>query len=51
MFRVITGACSGGTQQFLESHKIEERPYSIEEIINLTKGQYGHNIFVEFFTQ
>ena len=48
-YRVITGACSFGTKDFVISNNIENKIYSIREIIELTKGRYGHNTFEEFF--
>lgn len=51
MYRVITGACKMGTEQFLKSNNIEIRPYSVNEIIDLTKGHYGSKIFIEFFNK
>ncbi len=49
MYRVITGACRQGTQNFLESlHEIKEE-YTVREIMELTKGQYGFNTFERFF--
>lgn len=49
MYRVITGACQYGTQQFLEQNKIQERDYTVAEIIELTKGHYGSESFKRFF--
>ncbi|MDD5293736.1 MAG: hypothetical protein PHW40_05440, partial [Candidatus Izemoplasmatales bacterium] len=49
MFRVITGACAYGTNRFIEEQKIEKRPYSVGEILELTKGQYGHEEFAKYF--
>jgi len=51
MFRVITGACSYGTERFLEENKVEKRPYSVGEILELTKSQYGHETFADFFKE
>jgi hypothetical protein len=41
LYRVMTGACAFGVKQFIDSHNIENRDYSIAEIIEKTKGQYG----------
>ena len=49
MYRVITGACSTGTKHFIESNSIKKKQYSITEIINITKGQYGCDSFSSFF--
>ena len=50
-YRVITGACRAGTQDYLE-HRLPEpkkEKYSIKEIIELTKDEYGGKEFREFF--
>jgi hypothetical protein len=51
MYRVITGACSGGTQAFLSAHPelSTRKQYSVAEIIALTNGQYGSDALKEFF--
>ena len=48
-YRVITGACSFGTKDFVKTNNIEEKDYSIKEIIKLTKGKYGNETFKNFF--
>ena len=50
-YRVITGACAMGTRHFCETilgDKKKER-YTVAEVIELTKGQYGAESFKEFF--
>lgn len=49
MYRVITGACRQGTQNFIESLGELKESYSVKEIIDLTKGQYGSGTFQKFF--
>ena len=49
MYRVITGACRQGTECFIQSLGELKEFYTIREAIELTKGQYGHERFVEFF--
>jgi hypothetical protein len=49
MYRVITGACRQGTQHFLDSAKPEQRDYTVREIIEKTKGQYGSEALQNFF--
>ena len=49
IYRTITGACSFGTQSFVESSGMEKREYSIAEIIEKTEGQYGADKFKVFF--
>ena len=49
-YRVITGACSFGTKDFVENYLSEKKDkYTIREMIELTKGRYGNKIFKEFF--
>ena len=49
-YRTITGACSFGTNNFLENNKEKCKPeLTRKEVEEATKGQYGHNTFVEFF--
>ena len=48
-YRVITGACSAGTKMFVQSLSITKDKYTISEIIELTKGNYGHEKFKNFF--
>lgn len=50
MYRVITGACQQGTEQFLSSLGKLKTEYTIREAIKLTEGQYGASNFKEFFT-
>ena len=50
-YRVITGACAMGTRHFCEvvlGNKKKDK-YSIAEVIELTKGQYGSESFASFF--
>ena len=51
-YRVITGACALGTRHFCESVLGDQRKekYSIAEVIQLTKGQYGAETFARFFS-
>ena len=49
-YRTITGACSLGTENFIENSKDKLKPrMSLREVITVTEGQYGHNCFKEFF--
>ena len=49
-YRVITGACSFGTKDFVENYLTEKKDkYTIREMIKLTKGRYGNETFKEFF--
>ena len=49
MYRIITGACQQGTQRFLDSLDEHKEEYTIREIIDLTRGQYGGGTFEAFF--
>ena len=49
-YRVITGACSFGTKDFVTTRlKKKKKNYTIAEIISATKGEYGNNAFSDFF--
>ena len=48
-YRVVTGACGFGVREFVESNKIEQKEYTIEEVIGLTKNSYGGSSFASFF--
>lgn len=52
-YRTITGACSAGTRDYIENRLPEPHKdkYTIREIINLTKGEYGSETFVKFFNE
>jgi hypothetical protein len=49
-YRIITGACKYGVNQFL--NEIDKKEfYSLSEVITLTKGEYGHESFKGFFNK
>ncbi|NDV77867.1 hypothetical protein D0T57_02635 [Dysgonomonas sp. 511] len=50
MYRVITGACSFGTREFVQN-RLEERKekYTISEILKITASEYGGSTFASFF--
>ena len=51
-YRVITGACSFGTRDYVKNRLPKKKEtYTIGEIIELTKGEYRNNIFESFFTE
>ena len=51
-YRVITGACSAGTRQFCENIlTVKKEKYTVREIAELTRGQYGHEKFLDFFNK
>ena len=49
MYRIITGACSQGSENFVKSLGELKEKYTIREAIELTKGQYNAGKFAEFF--
>ena len=49
MYRIITGACKAGTEQFISSLREVKDKYTVREIINITKGQYRADVFRAFF--
>lgn len=48
MYRTITGSCESQTKEFAEKHKFKGKK-TIREIIEITKGQYNHNVLTAFF--
>ena len=52
MYRIITGACQQGSAAFVNSlgDSLKER-YTVREMLQLTKGEYGSEKFAEFFNQ
>ena len=50
-YRTITGACAFGTRHFCETILGDKKKnkYTVAEVIELTKGQYGAESFKEFF--
>ena len=49
MYRIITGACRQGSEDFVNSHRELKDKYTIRECIELTRGQYNAEKFAEFF--
>ena len=49
MYRIITGACKAGTEQFISSLREVKDKYTVLEIIDITKGQYRADVFRAFF--
>jgi len=51
-YKVITGACGFGIKDFVERNNIPKyRKYKISEIIKLTKGWYGNDVFSSYFVR
>ena len=49
-YRTITGACSMGTNNYLETNKEKyKKEMTLEDVLEATQGQYGHETFKEFF--
>ena len=49
MYRIITGACRAGTDNFLSGIKDFREEYTVREIVEITRGAYGSSVFEEFF--
>jgi hypothetical protein len=47
-YRAITGACELGVKNFCESIKVPKN-VTVKKVIELTKGQYGNEVFQKFF--
>ena len=46
IYRAITGACSYGTNAFMDSKDLKKK-YTLKEILQETEGSYGHERFKE----
>ena len=51
MYRIITGACKVGTENFVKSVQNVKDTYTVRELIDLTKGQYRADVFNNFFVK
>ena len=49
MYRIITGACQVGTQQFIDGLREVKDEYTVREIVALTAGAFGGGTFKAFF--
>ena len=51
LYHTITRACDIGTKMFVDSlpKKQIKKEYTIQEIIDITKGQYRSDVFADFF--
>jgi len=47
-YRTITGACSFGTENFIEHTELKDK-MTLKDVLKITNGQYGSNTFKEFF--
>jgi len=50
-YRRITGACRRGTEMFVAGIQNLKKTYTLQECIDLTRGQYGWETFRGFFEQ
>ena len=50
-YRVITGACSNGVKNFIESNEIKRKSYIISDLIKITEKSYGGDVFKQFFNK
>jgi len=48
-YRVITGACEAGVRGFVERHGKLKVRYTVQEVIDITQGQYGNEVYAAFF--
>ena len=48
-YRAITGACSFGVRNFVESKGVKARSVTVAQIIKMTEGQYRADVFAVFF--
>ena len=51
MYRIITGACRQGSENFVNSLGELKEKYTLRECIEITKGQYGAESFARFFKE
>lgn len=49
MYRIITGACKLGTENFIKTVREIKDKYTVRELIDITKGQYRSEVFKRFF--
>ena len=47
VYRMVTGACQYGVAKFIESHDKLKKSYSLQEVVQLTAGQWGYEKFME----
>lgn len=49
MYRIITGSCKAGTENFVNSLRSVKKQYTVREIIDITKNAYRGEVFKSFF--
>ena len=47
IYRMITGACAYGIDQFMKSKGKLKKKYTLAEIIDETRGAFGHDVFTK----
>jgi hypothetical protein len=50
-YRVITGACEAGVRGFVQSQGGLKKTYTVKEVVNITKGQFGNEAYAAFFAK
>ena len=48
MYRIITGACRQGTDSFVNGLRVVKDKYTVQEMIDITKGAYQGEVFEKF---
>ena len=51
MYRIITGACRAGTNDFVNGLPKVKKQYTVREMIDITKNAYCGDVFRDFFTK
>lgn len=51
MYRIITGSCKAGTEQFVNGLRSVKEQYTVREIIEITENAYRGEVFKAFFTK
>ena len=51
MYRIITGSCKAGTENFVSGLRSVKKQYTVREIIEITKNAYRGEVFKTFFTK
>ena len=51
MYRVITGACKVGTENFIKRQREVKKEYTVRELIDITEGEYRAEVFKKFFAK
>jgi hypothetical protein len=48
MYRTITGACSTGVKMFVENTDNVPDTITVQDILDITSGRYGHETLKEY---